>query len=113
MKSIGGNIIAELQVKNGSIKNKIGECVPDFETETMLTGFLDYQAGDSQYQNFSTKVQESTHVFICDYVKLNCYVKAENSRLIINGERYDVILIDDPMKLHYHLEFYLKYTGAQ
>ena len=113
MKAIGGNIVGQLQIKNGFTKNAIGERVPNWETVHELTGFLDYQAGDSQYQNYNAKIQESTHVFICDFVELGSAVKAENSRFIIKGERYDVILIDDPMELHYQLEIYLKYTGVQ
>lgn len=113
MKAIGGNIEALLQIQNGFTKNAIGERVPNWETVETLTGFLDYQAGDSKYLSFDAKIQESTHVFICDFVALSSDVKAENSRMIIKGERYDVMLIDDPMELHYQLEIYLKYTGAQ
>lgn len=113
MKAIGGNIQAELQIKTGSTKNAIGERVQNWETVATLTGFLDLQAGDSKYQSYSAKVQESTHIFICDYVVLDSAVKAENSRLIVKGERYDVMLIDNPMELNYQLEIYLKYTGVQ
>lgn len=113
MKAIGGNVLAELQIKSGKTKNAIGESVPIWNTSKTLFGFLDLQAGDSKYENYSAKVQESTHVFICDYVELDEAIKAENSRLIVNGERYDIMLIDDPMGLHYQLEIYLKYTGVQ
>jgi hypothetical protein len=113
MKAIGGNIVAELQIKDRFTKNAIGEKIQNWKPVNTLTGFLDYQAGDSQYQNYSSKIQESTHVFICDYVELDSAVKAENSRMIIKDERYDVLLIDDPMELHYQLEIYLKYTGGQ
>lgn len=111
MKEIGGNIEALLQTQNGFTKNAIGERVPNWETVETLMGFLDYQAGDSKYLSYDAKIQESTHVFICDFTPLS--VKAENSRMIIKGERYDVMLLDDPMELHYQLEIYLKYTGAQ
>ena len=77
-----------------------------------MTGFLDYSSGDSKYQVFSAKVQESTHVFVCDYVSIDNDIRAENSRLTVNGKVYDVLLIDNPMELNYQLEIYLKFTGG-
>lgn len=107
---IGGNTTAEIQVKT-TTKNAIGEAVPAWETVQSITGWLDFQGGDSKHTSFNAKVQESTHIFLADYVALD--VKAENSRALVNGERYDVMLIDDPMGLHKHLEIFLKYTGGQ
>lgn len=112
MKKIKGNITALLQKKTGAEKNEIGEAVPKLETVYTLVGFLDLSSGDSKYSSYNAKIQESTHIFVCDYQELTA-VTAENSRLIINGKVYDVMLIDDPMELHYQLEFYLKFTGGQ
>ena len=112
MIKIGGNISAQLQVKTTE-KNAIGESVPAWETRHTLTGFLDLASGDSKYTNFNAKIQESTHYFICDYVQLDSDIDAENSRMIINGKTYVVMLIDNPMEMNYHLEIYLKYTGGQ
>ncbi len=112
MKKIKGNITALLQTKTGAFKNEIGEVVPKWETAYTLVGFLDLSSGDSKYSSFNAKIQESTHIFVCDYQELTA-VTAENSRLIINGKVYDIMLIDDPMELHYQLEFYLKFTGGQ
>ena len=111
MVEIGGNISAQLQVKT-TAKNSIGESVPTWETRHTLTGFLDLASGDSRYTTYNAKIQESTHYFICDYVDITDVVP-ENSRMIINGKTYDVLVIDNPMELNYHLEIYLKYTGAQ
>lgn len=108
---IGGNITAILQKCIYSF-NEIGEPIEDYTDSISLFGFLDLSSGDSHYTNFNTKVQESTHIFICDYKNLKGY-KADNSRLIVNDEIYDVTLIDDPMGLHQHLEIYLQYKGAQ
>ena len=33
--------------------------------------------------------------------------------MLINGEVYEVLLYDDPVQLHEHLEIYLKYVGGQ
>lgn len=107
---IGGNVQAEVQIRTVT-KNEIGEQVESWATAQTLTGFLDLQSGNSNYATFNAKIQESTHVFICDYVEFD--MKAENSRMVVNGGRYDIMLIDDPMGLHKHLEIFLKYTGGQ
>ena len=109
---IGGNITGTIQTST-IVKNEIGEKVKKWVDVQRLTGFLDLQAGDSKYTTFGAKLQESTHIFIADYVRLDASIKAENSRMIIDGGRYDVMLIDDPMGLHKQLEIYLKYTGGQ
>ena len=109
---IGGNTVAEIKVRS-TTKNEIGATTQAWTTVQSITGWLDLSSGDSRYSSFNAKVQESTHVFVADYVQLNAQIKAENSRLVVNGDVYDVMLIDDPMGLHYQLEIYLKYTGGQ
>lgn len=111
MVHIGGNVMGQLQTKT-TTKNAIGESISTWETRQIMTGFLDYSSGDSKYQVFSAKVQESTHIFVCDYVSLDNDIRAENSRLTVNGKVYDVLLIDNPMELNYQLEIYLKFTGG-
>ena len=117
---IGGNTKAVLQVKTAT-KNAIGEFVKSWHDVAELTGFLDLQSGDSKYNTYNAKIQESTHVFICDYVPVQdtfeiegnvVRVDAENVRMVANGKRYDVLLIDDPMELHEHLEIFLKLVGV-
>lgn len=110
---IGGNLKALLQIQSGTKKNEIGESVPAWETAHEIKGFLDLSNGDSKRTVYNAKVQESTHIFICDYFGISEQVKAENSRMMIAGLEYDVMLIDNPMNLNEHLEIYLKYTGAQ
>lgn len=109
---IGGNVVAQMQLKSGTSKNEIGEVVPKFTTLHTLTGWLDYSTGESNRTSYSAKIQESTHVFICDYVPLDSRLTAENSRIVVNGKNYDVTLIDNPMELNQHLEIYLKFTGV-
>ena len=111
MKGIGGNITAVIQtytIEKGDISDK--QVWADKQT---IKGWLDLQAGDSKYSTFSAKIQESTHIFIADYVPLADGIETENSRMIINGKRYDILLIDDPMEMHKQLEIYLKFTGGQ
>lgn len=112
MKSIDGNITAAIQIKT-TTRNDIGEAVKTWTTVQSLIGFLDYASGDSKQTNFNTKIEESSHIFIANYVPLNSSIKEENSRLLIDGKTYDVMLIDDPMNLHYHWEIHLKFTGGQ
>lgn len=108
---IGGNVTAELQIRT-TVKNEIGESIKQWSTVQRITGWLDYQSGDSKYTSFSTKAQESTHVFVADYVAIDPRIVPENSRLKVNGKVYDVLLIDNPMELNKQLEIYLSFTGA-
>lgn len=114
MKGIGGNITAMIQVCT-SAKNEIGETVQTWADAQAIKGWLDLSSGDSKYTSFNAKIQESTHVFIADHVPLASGIQAENSRMTINGKRYDILLIDNPMEMGSgsQLEFYLKFTGGQ
>ncbi len=105
---IGGNIEAILQQKTGSTMNVIGERVQAWSDINHIWGWLDLSSGDSRY-TYNAKIQESTHIFMCDYVDIDRYT--DDKRLSVNGNLYDVLLIDDPMELHQHLEIYLKYLG--
>lgn len=110
---IGGNTTAELRIRS-TIKNEIGGTSKVWTpVQTIEEGWLDFISGDSKHSTHNAKIQESTHVFVCDYVPLDAQIKAENSRLVADGGVYDVMYIDDPMNLHKQLEIYLKYTGGQ
>ena len=112
MKGIGGNTKAIIQVSTVT-KNAIGEQVKAWEDVQTITGWLDLQSGDSRYNVFYAKIQESTHHFISDYIPLDIRITAENARMLVNGKVYDILLIDNPMEMNQQLEFYLKYTGGQ
>lgn len=109
---IGGNITLTLQKENSAEKNEIGEDIVKQSNALNLWGFLDLSSGDSKHNVYSAKVQESTHVFICDYVDLGG-ITAENSKAICKGKEYEVLVIDNPMELNKHLEIYLKFVGGQ
>lgn len=111
MKGIGGNLTGTIQTCTVA-KNAIGEGVKTWTDAQTLRGWLDLSGGSSGYTAFSAKVQESTHVFVSDYAPLADGIRAENSRMVIGGKHYDVMLIDDPMEMHQQLEIYLKYTGG-
>lgn len=117
---IGGNKGHILQVCTTK-RNKIGQVDKVWHDVVDLTGWLDLQGGDSRY-TYNAKMQESTHVFVGDYQPIPdsitidgeiVKVKAENTRMVANSQRYDVKLIDDPMGLHRQIEIYLSYTGGQ
>ena len=118
---IGGNIEALLQI-NVPVENEIGEGVDTWHDVVTLKGFLDLSSGDSKYTAYNAKIQESTHIFVSDYKPIPesleiegniVRVSPENARMVANSQRYDVMLIDNPMNLNKHLEIYLKYTGGQ
>ena len=108
---IGGNIEAMLQQISGSETNSIGERKQAWLDVLTMRGWLDLSSGDSSYNN-NAKLQESTHIFITDYLPLTKEQRnAENKRLVVDGVVYDVLFIDDPMELHQQLEITLKYLG--
>ena len=106
---IGGNIEAVLQTNSGVKTNAIGERIAEYEDVKTLWGWLDLSNGDSKY-TYNAKLQESTHIFICDYTSIDR--NPENKRLTVNGFVYEVLFIDDPMELHQQLEISLKYIGG-
>lgn len=112
MKGIGGNIRAVIQVK-AIAQNAIGEHVETWQDVQTLKGWLDLSGGNARYNAYQAKIQDSTHIFLCDYVPLNNRITAETARMLINGKHYDITLIDNPMELNAQLEIYLKYTGGQ
>lgn len=114
MRGIGGNTTAVIQNPT-TTKNGIGEYVQTWMDVQTIRGWLDLSGGEARYNAFSAKIQQSTHVFIADFVPLASGVSAENSRMVVNGQQYDITLIDNPMELGKgsQLEFYLKFTGGQ
>lgn len=106
---IGGNTTATIQVKSTE-KNLIGESEKTWVDAQKLTGWLDLSSGDSS-TTYNAKIQESTHIFMCDYYDLTG-ITADNSRMVIGSSVYEVKLIDNPMGMNQHLEIYLKYVGG-
>lgn len=136
---IGGNTMAVFQVYDAGEKNAQGIREGQWVDVASAKGWLDYSSGDSKYTPYNAKIQQSTHLFLCDFqsfrelsgkwvwdafsfingkissVELDATVDAtsENARMVIEGVVYDIMVIDDPMNLHQHLEIYLKHTGGQ
>lgn len=111
MASIGGSIYGTLQVKS-TARNAIGEAESTWNDAFPLTGWLGLQNGDSKRQNFNAKIEESTHVFLTDF-HYGAYALAnQDTRMIIKGFVYDVLLIDNPDEMDEQLEIYLRRVGA-
>lgn len=80
------------------------------ETERELfriQGYLDLVTGDETNTN-NAFIQESSHILISDYRE-----DISNKNWIIDSKnnRYDIVLVDDPVSMHDHLEIYLKFIG--
>ena len=107
---IGGNVDAIIQVETSS-KNAFGEKETTYKDLTTVKGFLDYVGGDGSYKNnFKGELEETTHIFICDYDSITANAEPTTSRMVINNKNYNVLLIDNPMNLNEHLEIMLKYN---
>lgn len=111
MANIGGNTVGTIQVKT-TAKNAIGEAAKDWQDAFGHTGWLDLQSGDSKYSTNKAKLEESTHVFICDYHSGIYALAGQDTRMIIKGMVYDVLLVDNPMEMDEQLEIYLRKVGA-
>ena len=112
MARIGGNIAAIIQTKTQVHQNDIGERVQAWNNAFSCVGWLGLQSGDSKYNNFNAKLEESTHVFLCDYHGGIYALAAQDTRMIIKGFVYDVLLIDNPDEMNEQLEIYLRKVGA-
>ena len=108
MKRIGGNTNLILKVKSQT-ENEIGEKVTTWVDYKTINGFLDFMSETTGRTNYNSKIVESTHVFICDYVSID---KEETELAAFhNDKEYEITYIDNPMGLNYHLEIFLKYIG--
>lgn len=111
MANIGGNITGKFQVCSTK-KNEIGEAEKKWVDSVNQIGWLGLQNGDSKYANFNAKIEESTHVFLCDYNAKIYALCGLDVRMVIKGFVYDVLLIDNPDEMDEQLEIYLRKVGA-
>lgn len=108
MKRIGGNTDLTLKLKK-QVKNEIGEEVTTWIDYKTIHGFMDFMSESTGRSSFNSKIVESTHVFICDYVDIDKSVT--EIMAYHNNKEYEINYIDNPMGLNYHLEIFLKYIG--
>lgn len=113
IKGRKGNTPFVVQKKGSSTTNTIGEKEPTWVDAVSFEGVLGLQSGDSKYANFNKKVEESSHVIVCDYNADIYDLADQNTRVIAKGKMYDVLLIDNPDELDIQLEIYLRFVGGQ
>lgn len=111
---IGGNTELIIKTIDNSIDmfDENGKRIIEYTNTASLFGWIDLISGDSKY-DYKAKIEDSTHVFICDYVEGISNIDIEEAKAIINNQEYDIKYIDDPMELHQHIEIYLKKVGGQ
>ena len=112
VRKVKGNTLCVIQTQT-STTNDIGETVNTWNDHTSFEGVLGLQSGDSKYSNFNAKIEESTHVLVCDYDEDIYSLADQDTRVIIKCRMYDVLLIDNPDELNEHLELYLRFVGGQ
>ncbi len=112
MAAIGGNIQGKLQTQTTE-KNAIGEREKTWNTAMTLHGWLGLQSGDRKYTSYNAKIEESTHVFLCDFDSAAYALAEEDTRMVIKERVYDVMLIDNPDEMDEQLEIYLKLVGGK
>lgn len=113
MANIGGNITGIIQTKTSSGKTAIGEAEIKWTDCFSQIGWLGLQNGDSKRSVFNAKIEESTHIFLCDYHSGIYALADQDTRMVIKGNIYDVLLIDNPDEMNEQLEIYLRKVGGQ
>lgn len=113
MADIGGNITGTFQTKTSAAKNSIGEREEIWTDVISWDGFLDMQSGDSKRTVYNAKIEESTDVFLCDFNADIYALAGQDVQMLIKGNVYDVLFIDNPMETDEQLEIYLRKVGGR
>ena len=108
---IGGNITGVFQTKTDAF-NDVGEREHTWHDRYTLKGWLGMQSGDKSRGTFNAKIEQSSHVFLCDYHANVDALADVDSRMIIKGIVYEVKYIDNPDEMDKQLEIYLNRIGA-
>lgn len=111
MANIGGNITGIIQIKTTE-KNAIGEGGAQWAYAFSSAGWLGMQSGEKKHSTFNAKIEESSHVFLCDFHPGIYALADRDTRMIIKGIVYDVTFIDNPDEMDEQLEIYLRRVGA-
>lgn len=112
MANIGGNITGTIQAKAYTGKDAIGAAQHTWADAYSTVGWLGMSGGGYGRTTYNAKIEETTHTFLCDFNAGIYALAAQDTRMIIKGFVYDVLLIDNPDELDEQLEIYLKRVGA-
>lgn len=112
VRKVKGNTLCVIQTGTSTV-NAISERETVWTDAVSFYGVLGMQSGDSKYNNFNAKIEESSHVIVCEYDDRIYSLADQNTRVIAKGKMYDVLQIDNPDELDEHLEIYLRYVGGQ
>ena len=111
---IGGDTELIIKVIDTQKENfdENGKRIAEYTEKASLFGWVDLSNGDSKY-DYKAKIEDSTHIFICDYIEGITDIDIEKAKAVVKEVEYDIKYIDDPMELHEQLEIYLKKVGGQ
>lgn len=112
MGNIGGRTTGTIQTMTVNGKNAIGEVERSWADAYTTVGWLGLQTGEQKRTSFNSKIEESSHVFLCDYHSGIYALANQDTRMIIKGFVYDVTFIDNPDEMDEQLEIYLRRVGA-
>jgi len=98
------SVVADTLAPNG-----IGGMAATTSVVKTIRGWIDLLSGDERTDNLAI-MEVSTHVLITNY---QTGITRANRIIDEDGNEYDITLVDDPMKLHRHLEIFLKFTGVR
>lgn len=109
---IGGNVTAKVVRATKATDGRGIASESGLETLLSAKGWLDYQSGQDSHLTYSAELADTTHLFLCDYGEAYAALIGQKGlSLEIDGGRYEVLHIDDPMGLHSHLETFLRRVG--
>lgn len=108
---VGGNVSAAVMRERRERNEKGVYRTVEAEHVMDVTGWLDYQSGQASHQAYQAKTEDTTHVLVSDYDEAYAALSTSGLWLEVGGRRYEVLLIDDPMGLHAHIEAYLRCVG--
>lgn len=87
--------------------NGIGGFIEKEDELFKMQGYLDLLTGDETNTN-NAFIQESSHIIITNY---RDDITTKHWIIDSKNNRYNIVLVDDPVSMHNHLEIYLKFIG--
>lgn len=104
-----------LDLQSGDSKHTSFNAKMQESTHVFVTDFFDYR--NFYIIDSESRLIDSNGELILDsegnYINVSDVgLNPGNSRLVVFGQTYEIMLIDDPMELHQQIEIYLKFVGG-